>query len=70
MHNATTKIPHLLYEKNPTLKPRMKNVWILFTSNDLYRIDGYDGRWEKSPKEKVKWDERKTHLVTLPSLRL
>ena len=33
-------------------KPQMKNVWILFTSNDLYTIDGYDGRCEKTRKKK------------------
>ena len=42
MRAATTKMPHLLYEK-AYLKPRMKCV-ILFTIDDLY-----DGNGRKTP---------------------
>ena len=60
MHATATKIP------KSYLKSWMKNIWILFTRNDLYTIDEYDRRWEKNPKEKVKNNIRKTCLAYPP----
>ena len=48
MRSATTKIPHLLYEKT-YLKPPMECV-ILFTIDDLFTKDVIWWGWEKNPE--------------------
>ena len=48
MRAATTKIPHLLYEK-AYLKPR-KWCMISFTIYDLFTMNVYDGDGRKTPK--------------------
>ena len=48
MRTATTKIPHLLYEKDLLKTPKWR--MILFTICDLFTMNVYDEDWRKNPK--------------------
>ena len=64
MRAATTKIQHLLYEKD--LLKTLKVMYDFFTIYDLFTMNIYDGDKRKTSKY-IKWKPRKKFPVWLPS---